>query len=81
MEFPPDWNMSEATEFDTAFPSSPGAVSVELLAQLRNTGHILDGSGSPSTAPPPVGDQRGPLPAGPGRRVPHPTLLPAVLAP
>jgi hypothetical protein len=43
MEFPLDWNVSEAAEFDTAAPSSPGAVSVELFAQLRNTGRILDG--------------------------------------
>jgi hypothetical protein len=43
MEFPPDWNVSEAAEFDIASPSTPGAVSVELFAQLRNTGRILDG--------------------------------------
>jgi hypothetical protein len=43
MEFPPDWNVSEASEFDIASPSTPGAVSVELFAQLRNTGRILDG--------------------------------------
>ncbi len=43
MEFPLDWNVSEAAEFDVAIPSSPGAVSVELFAQLRNTGRILDG--------------------------------------
>jgi hypothetical protein len=43
MEFPLDWKVSEAAEFDVTTPTSPGAVSVELFAQLRNTGRILDG--------------------------------------
>ncbi len=38
-----DWSVSEAAEFDIASPSTPGAVYVELFAQLRNTGCILDG--------------------------------------
>ncbi len=43
MEFPPDWNVAEATDFDLALPSYQGETTVELLAQLRNTGRILDG--------------------------------------
>jgi hypothetical protein len=43
MEFPPDWNVAEAADFDIALPSGQGEVTLELLAQLRNTGRILDG--------------------------------------
>jgi hypothetical protein len=43
MEFPPDWNVADAADFDIALPSGHGEVTLELLAQLRNTGRILDG--------------------------------------
>jgi hypothetical protein len=43
MKFPPDWNVAEAADFDLALPSYQGEITVELLAQLRNTGRILDG--------------------------------------
>jgi hypothetical protein len=43
MEFPPDWSVAEAVDFDVALPSGQGEITLELLAQLRNTGRILDG--------------------------------------
>jgi hypothetical protein len=43
MEFPATWVVLEITDYDTAMPAVPGEFVVELLAQLRNTGRILDG--------------------------------------
>jgi hypothetical protein len=45
MEFPPDCSVAEAADFDIALPSGQGEITLELLAQLRNTGRILDGLG------------------------------------
>jgi hypothetical protein len=43
MEFPAMWVVVNITDYDTAMPAVPGEFVVELLAQLRNTGRILDG--------------------------------------
>jgi hypothetical protein len=43
MEFPATWVVLNITDYDTAMPAVPGEFVVELLAQLRNTGRILDG--------------------------------------
>jgi hypothetical protein len=45
MEFPPDWNVDPLDDFDIAVATladSGDAVAIELLAQLRPTGRILD---------------------------------------
>ncbi len=45
MEFPPDWNVEPYEDFDLAvatLANSDNAVAIELLAQLRPTGRILD---------------------------------------
>ncbi len=38
-----DWAINNAEEYTTAGSSYQGEITVELLAQLRNTGRILDG--------------------------------------
>ena len=43
MEFPPTWVVQEADDFHTASPAVQGEYTVELFAQLRSTGRILDG--------------------------------------
>ncbi len=43
MDFPTDWVIDNIEDYTAAGPSYQGEVTVELLAQLRNTGHILDG--------------------------------------
>jgi hypothetical protein len=43
MEFPATWVVLNITDFDTAMPAVHGEFVVELLAQLCNTGRILDG--------------------------------------
>jgi hypothetical protein len=43
MEFPATWVVLNITDYDTAMPAVPGEFVVELLAQLRNTGRVLDG--------------------------------------
>jgi hypothetical protein len=43
MDFPMDWMINNAEDYSTAGPGYQGEVTVELLAQLRNTGRILDG--------------------------------------
>jgi hypothetical protein len=43
MDFPMDWVINNAEDYTTAGPGYQGEVTVELLAQLRNTGRILDG--------------------------------------
>ncbi len=45
MEFPPDWGVEPLDDFDIAVATlvdSGDAVAIELLAQLRPTGRILD---------------------------------------
>ena len=45
MDFPPDWSVASLEDFDLAVASlvaSDNAVAVELLAQLRPSGRILD---------------------------------------
>jgi hypothetical protein len=45
MDFPPDWLVEDADDFDTAvasLASSDNPLAVELLAQLRPTGRVLD---------------------------------------
>jgi hypothetical protein len=45
MEFPPDWQVEPWDDFDVAVASlatSGNDLAVELLAQLRPTGRILD---------------------------------------
>jgi hypothetical protein len=42
MDFPMDWVINNAEDYATASPGYQGEVAVELLAQLRNTGRILD---------------------------------------
>jgi hypothetical protein len=43
MEFPATWVVINITDYDTAMPAIHGEFVIELLAQLRNTGRILDG--------------------------------------
>jgi hypothetical protein len=43
MEFPANWVVFNVADYDTASPSVTRDFTVELLAQLRNTGRILDG--------------------------------------
>jgi hypothetical protein len=43
MEFPSNWVVFNLPDYDSAAPSVAGDFTVELLAQLRNTGRILDG--------------------------------------
>jgi hypothetical protein len=43
MEFPTNWVVFSLPDYDSATPSVTGDFTVELLAQLRNTGRILDG--------------------------------------
>jgi len=43
MEFPPDsWRIFEAAEFSTATVNSPGEIGIELMAQARPNGRLLD---------------------------------------
>ena len=45
MEFPPSWNICPLEDYETALPSvssSSEAYTMELLAQLRSSGRILD---------------------------------------
>jgi hypothetical protein len=42
MEFPPEWDVFPADVFDTAAPRDPGDLGVELMAQIRDNGRILD---------------------------------------
>jgi hypothetical protein len=43
MDFPTDWVIDNMEDYTAASPNYQGEVTVELLAQLRNTGRILDG--------------------------------------
>jgi hypothetical protein len=43
MDFPTDWVIDTMEDYTAAGPNYQGDVTVELLAQLRNTGRILDG--------------------------------------
>ena len=43
MDFPPeDWMVFEASDFNTASPRFPGERGVELMAQVRSNGRIMD---------------------------------------
>jgi len=43
MEFPPEeWTILEAGDFETAVPRDPGILGVELMAQVRPSGRIVD---------------------------------------
>jgi hypothetical protein len=42
MDFPPVYSVFPAEQFLTAAPRSPGALGVELLAQVRPNGRIID---------------------------------------
>lgn len=42
MEFPADWVVLPMEEFATSAPNFQGDLTLELLAQLRGTGRILD---------------------------------------
>ena len=42
MEFPPEWNILPAEDFEIAVPRDPGEIGVDLMAQIRNNGRILD---------------------------------------
>jgi hypothetical protein len=43
MDFPADWVVRPMEEYTTAGPNYQGEFTVDLLAQLRSTGRILDG--------------------------------------
>ena len=43
MDFPPEeWDIFPAEDFNVAVPRAPGACGVELLAQIRPNGQVLD---------------------------------------
>jgi hypothetical protein len=42
MDFPPDFSVFPAEEFATAAPRNPGELGVELLAQARPNGRVVD---------------------------------------
>ena len=42
MDFPPDWEVMGAEDFTTAGPRNAGPCGMELLAQVRPNGRILD---------------------------------------
>jgi hypothetical protein len=42
MDFPPEWIVLQMEDYNTATPDYQGDFTVELLAQLRSTGRILD---------------------------------------
>ena len=42
MEFPPQWVIVEAEDFNLAAPRDPGDLGMELLAQVRTNGRVMD---------------------------------------
>jgi hypothetical protein len=42
MDFPAEWEVFPAEAFETAMPRCPGSHSVELMAQLRPNGRVMD---------------------------------------
>ena len=42
MEFPPEWLIFTNNDFDIAAPRDPGRCGVELRAQVRPNGQIMD---------------------------------------
>ncbi len=42
MDFPHDWTVLEAEELETALPRVNGDFTMEVMAQLRPSGRILD---------------------------------------
>jgi hypothetical protein len=42
MEFPPDWVIHEAQDFEVTGPMEPGDLTAELMVQVRPNGRFLD---------------------------------------
>ena len=42
MEFPPQWVIVEAEDFNLPAPRDPGDLGMELLAQVRTNGRVMD---------------------------------------
>ena len=43
MDFPPEeWDVFPAEDFDLASPRDPGSLGVEVMAQVRNDGRLID---------------------------------------
>jgi hypothetical protein len=42
MDFPAQWEFFQMEEFSSAAPRNPGELGVEVLAQIRPNGRILD---------------------------------------
>jgi hypothetical protein len=42
MEFPPPWVVYDGAAFDTANPIDPGDLGMEVMAQARSSGRIVD---------------------------------------
>jgi len=42
MEFPPEWAVLPSEDFEVAVPRDPGPLGMELMAQVRPSGRIMD---------------------------------------
>jgi hypothetical protein len=42
MEFPPPWVVYDGAALDTANPIDPGDLGMEVMAQARSSGRIID---------------------------------------
>ena len=42
MEFPPEWVIMPREDFEIAAPRDPGSLGMELLAQIRPSGRVMD---------------------------------------
>jgi hypothetical protein len=42
MDYPPEWEFFPMEDFASATPRNPGALGVEVLAQIRPNGRVLD---------------------------------------
>lgn len=42
MDYPPKWDVFSDTDFELAVPRDPGALGIELMAQLRVSGRVQD---------------------------------------
>ena len=42
MDFPPDWLIVAEEDFETATPRDPGFLGMEVLAQIRPNGRVMD---------------------------------------
>jgi hypothetical protein len=45
MDFPPEWTVLTTDEYETATPRITGDVTMEICAQLRPSGRILENGG------------------------------------